>query len=182
MSLLRVDVNARELLKAPREISRAWVRAANRATRKATRQTTTEGLRAIAQAEKVQIGRLRKYKRGSARIDKVQGVNVGTSWFGIVQARASVFGKARKARGGARAGSRFFPDAFVSTVLSTKGGEHTSAWKRVGRSRLPIYEDFTELASSETALSHVERGVPTRIEKLMAQELRFEGLKLEGAA
>lgn len=177
MSMLRLDVDARELLRAPREISKAWVRAGNRAVTKTSKWAATQGLRAIAQAERIPVGKLRQGRRSAVRVRRQQGANQGTVWFGVLPVKAGRLGKPRQTKKGARVGRHFFGEAFVATMRNG----HVGIWLRSTKARLPIVEQFVVLDNAESALQRVQERIPDRLTTVMAQELNYEGLRSGGA-
>lgn len=186
MTLLRMDVDPRDLARAPALVARAWIRAGNRAVAKTTRSTLSQALRAIAKAEGIPVSRLRKAKRGTFRLTRQRNAVSGLVWLGLLPVKASVFGKPRQTRGGARAGKQVFPEAFVATMPSGHTGIFERAIGRLSRftkgrrgssPNLPIVEQLVSLRSAEAVLNSMQSQVQTQLEKTMAQELNFELVK-----
>lgn len=177
MSMLRLDVDTRDLERAPAALKRAWVRAGNRAVRKTSRWAITQGLRAIAAAEKIPIGALRRRKRGGLRIRREGGTDGAVIWFGVLPLSPAALGKPRTTKKGApRVGRHAFADG---TFVATMPNGHTSVWDRriVGgrrAPRLPIVEQMLHLNNAPKALDALQNQIPARLRVVMAQELNFE--------
>nr|AOH36875.1 hypothetical protein BGP89_11350 [Luteimonas sp. JM171] len=176
--MLTMNVDARQLERAPRVVARAWVVAGNRAVRRTTQWARTHGSRAIAQAEQIPVGRIRKRMRGQVQ-KQPNGSLVGKAWFGLKPMPASYAGKPRQLRrGGTRAGKHSWEGGFVATMPNG----HTGIFERMGRSRLPIVETMLHLEKAPDALRPVERQIPEQLSKALEQELKYEMLKQQGGA
>lgn len=174
--MLTMNVDARQLERAPRVVARAWVVAGNRAVRRTTQWARTHGSRAIAQAEKIPVGRIRKRMRGQVE-KQSDGSVVGKAWFGLRPMPASYAGKPRQLkRGGTRAGQHRWEGGFVATMRNG----HVGIFERLGRSRLPIIETMIHLEKAPDALRPVERQIPEQLSKVLAQQLKYEMLKQQG--
>ena len=168
--MLRMDVDARELRRAPGVVARAWVKAGNRAVSKTARWAVTHGLRGIVQAEGIPVSRLRRRRRAAIRIKRVFGAARGTVWFGIRPVPAALAGKPRQLKKGAKAGRSFYEGSFVATMPSG----HTGIFDRKGQARLPITEVMMALTKAPAVLRDVQRQIPDRLQVVLVQELNFE--------
>lgn len=96
--------------------------------------------------------------------------NEGSVWIGTQPVKASYVGKVRQLKKGARSGAHFFERAFVASMKSG----HAGIFKRLGKSRLPIREQSIKLNQAGNAVKAAQRFIPTRLTKLLAQEINYE--------
>lgn len=197
-SLLRMDVDVAELRRAPADISRAWINASRRAVRKTGRWAQTHGLRAVAKASGVKVGRLRKAGNKPGRSwSRTERTGKGESlavWIGLNPIDAESFGKPRQTREGIRVRSRAQAGGFLAPL---RGGplamirQASAKYRGEGRSKgrpltsspnLPIQRVRFDIGNqARPALEGVQRQIPGRLREVMRQELNFEQRKRGGA-
>lgn len=173
--MLTLEIDPRELASIqgaiaarPEMAARALVRAIN----KTITWAVSQGLRAIAKQHDIPLKALTGRRRGRTRRASRRNMT-GIAWFGTLPVRASDVGTPRQNRLGARAGSHFFPGAFVATMHSG----HIGIFKRAGYSRLPIKEQVVRLSAASQAIDGVKNDVANRLEITFAQEMNFEQLR-----
>ena len=102
--------------------------------------------------------------------------NTGTAWLGMNPIKAQRLGNTRQNKVGVSAGRFRFPGAFL---IGRAPG--TTAFRRVGKSRLPIKAEMLEWdATGEKGFEAVARQAENRLLTVLAQELNYELLKVTG--
>lgn len=170
--MIKIEIDARDLedvRKSLLQYPEATGRALPRAINKTLSWANSQGLRAIAQKHEVPLKTLRGRRRSKV-IKASRSRLSGLAWFGTAPLRASYLGTPRQTRQGARAGTRFFPGAFVATMPSG----HVGIFKRQDRARLPIVEQVVRLDAADKALAPVEAGIAARLQTTFTQEMNYE--------
>lgn len=192
-SLIRVEVQNIEGVQTALLVHGHKAQVALRRTiNKTVGWTRSRGARLIAQEHGVPLkvmigkGRHRRVRTFPATGDNLSGL----VWFGLAPLKASYLGTPRQTRLGVKVGNRFFEGAFVADVKTgvasayrrlgesvpsgIKGSTHTGIFKRVGRSRLPIKEQYVYLGASQQGLQQLARQVPGHLRTVFKQELNYE--------
>lgn len=162
--------------------------ALRRAINKTLKWAQSHGTRAIAQEQGVPLKVLRSRKRIAIHPATNNDLS-GLAWFGLAPIKAGYLGVLRQTSSGAKAGSRFFAGAFVATMQTgassafRKLGEsvpsglndptHTGIFKREGKSRFPIKEQYVSISASQNALRRIAGQVPGRMRTVFRQEMNY---------
>ena len=153
-------------------------RASNRAKNKVAKWAARQVARAIAADDQVPLrslyknqGRTHRHKKRVQFLLADRGRSgYAAVWVGYNPIKAAYIGKLRQQRRGARAGKHFYEGGFLATMRSG----HQSVFKRHGKARLPIDEQYAPLASAERNVNEVARRIPLRLSDVLEQELNYE--------
>lgn len=160
------------------EFNRAMPREIYNATRSAIRTTTTF-------AEKELEKRMAAATQIPLKVFKVHRVlskasnETGRVWFGFKQLKPRYVGKLEQEASGASAGTYFFQGGFVATMPTNN---KVSIFKRKGRSRLPIQEQFVKLPQADQITQEVHALAETELLTRFTAKLRGYIERRESAA
>lgn len=198
--MIRIDVTpdaagvSRQIRRSLGELDRSLTRAKRRAVNKTARWVRTRAIREIAAANNIPqkilrghrnpvSGKKTRGRRGRVFVSRaVEGHEHASLWIGTRAVAAGYLGTPHQFRYGAKVRGRKFEKAFVATMASGHVGIFRRAKDGDGRvGRLPIKEEYVELAQADTAVAGIRRQIPARLRKTLDQELNYE-LNVRGAA
>lgn len=172
--MLKLDIDAAEMRRiaddlgaSEKDLRLAFSRALSRTSRTLraqARKNLREGLDLrAASVLKARLALKRYRPRGS-------GLGAARLWVGANDMPAHYFkGTPRRTQGGARVGSRSFPDAFVARA---QGAGTRMVFKRVGRERLPIRKETVSVQKEVNEV--LDEEVFDQINDLLLQNFRAE--------
>lgn len=149
------------------EFNRAMPREIYNATRSEIRTTTTfaekELEKRMSAATQIPIKVFKVFRVLSKASDET-----GRVWFGFKQLKPRFVGNLQQEETGASAGTYFFQGGFVAKMLNGK----ESIFKRKGRSRLPIQEQFVKLPQAEQITEEVRELSEQELQTRFTNKLR----------
>lgn len=168
---IQLDVNEVD------EFARAMPREIYNATRSAIRTTTTfaekELEKRMSAATQIPLKVFKVF-----RVHSKASIETGRVWFGFKQLKPRYVGKLEQEASGASAGMYFFQGGFVATMRNGK----ESIFKRKGRSRLPIQEQFVNLPQAQQITEEVRELAQQELKTRFTNKLRGYIERRESAA
>lgn len=159
------------------EFNRAMPREIFNATRSAIRTTTTwaekELEKRMAESSGIPIKVFKVF-----RVHSKASIETGRVWFGFKQLKPRYVGNLQQEETGASAGTYFFQGGFVATMRNGK----ESIFKRKGRARFPIQEQFVKLPQADQITSDVKEQAQQELITRFTAKLRGYIEKRESAA
>jgi hypothetical protein len=116
--------------------------------------------------------RMRFRKGGNGRNTMSKNSSMATLWIGVNPIGVEALKhKLRQTKNGVRVGKRFFPGAFVADVY---GEGQESAWKRLGRKRIPLMKMMVPIQPEvEEILPHYIDEAAKRFEERFEHDLKY---------
>jgi hypothetical protein len=99
-----------------------------------------------------------------AKIKKLRG----EVWQGTARIPARYAGKLRQVKGGVRAGRLFFEGAFIATMRNG----YRSVFKRKGKNRYPIEQEFVYLDESQSIVARLADSARRDLSSILEDEVR----------